>query len=80
MQPRPIAETNNPCLPNWRCSIFFSLNFSEDFFSELQAVTPPEAVVILKRLVSPVKDLLLNFVIVLVEKSLGYSSRKYFCK
>ena len=53
MQPRPIAETVNPCFPNWRFSIFLSfhpsivfcpmirsatfLNFSEDFFSELQA-------------------------------------------
>jgi hypothetical protein len=46
---------------------YFWLNFSEDFFSELQAVTSLEAVVILKRLISPLKDLLLDFVILLVE-------------
>jgi hypothetical protein len=53
------------------------LDLVESFFPELQTVASLEAIVIFKGLISSLKDVLLNFVIVFVKEPFGYSPREY---
>lgn len=53
------------------------LDLVESFFPELQTVASLEAIVIFKGLISSLKDVLLNFVILFVKEPFGYSPRKY---
>jgi len=53
------------------------LYFVENFFPELQTVVSLEAIVIFKGLISSLKDVLLNPVILFVKEPFGHSPREY---
>ena len=62
-------------MPSCRISV---LNFIENFFPEFEAVNSLEPIIILEGFISPLEDVLFDFVILFVDEPLGYSSGEYF--